>query len=413
MKKVFLLILSLGLVTAPIHVQAGWKVFPRVKTSITAIGKNTRRFNPLLVSRRLTKRVATSYQQAQKAQLALGENARRIQMGEPIRRIRSTKDMPQTEVYADKPFLTTRKQTANYMIAKSNRLFLREIERLKRLWNTLDERLPQLQEAAQQTPQVERPIEWLAQQIPDKTTTLFVGEAHGFAEITETVDRLLALLVQRNPRQQIILFTEFLPQDFHYTANTPREALHLKKFERLWKRAIKRNIQVIGLEPMHVMEDHCRVELLSRENSKMVTGLQWAHLEGMRLRNEVWTHTLEKYREQYPDALFVVYTGAAHSLYNYAFSLSKALTKETSFVTALYPREYFKMEVEHGWFSSSLTAQLVPFPDPLDRMTHEGAFPQAIVQFTDPELAQLAGFDVRLKLRVNTFRLAQENGLLW
>lgn len=399
--------------TCPLLVEAGGKVSlaPRKSGTISRAEILRKRPNWLQseqISRQLYKRTQSTYEQAKLAQQARG-HFRGLTLGEPVRAIRRSKDMPTAQVYKDKPFLTTRAQTANYMIAKSNRLFIHELERMDRLWKELDQHLPELQEAAAKTPQPAEPIPWLVGQIPANTSILFVGEVHDYAEIRQGTAKLLQQLRQREPTRKIILLTEFLPEDFHYTANTPTKALHFPDLEPVWKEALANDIEVIGLEPRHIITDYCLMEYLNREGNKIQTRPHWGHLEGVRLRNEAWVRTLEKYRAENPDALFVVYSGSAHSSYNVPFTLSTAMAKEIPFVVTLYPDVVFKLK-PGGWWVSSLEENPSPFEEPLEQMTKKGAFPQKTIQFQDPELAKLAGFNVRLRLPIDRTRYALDHG---
>lgn len=413
-KQIFVSFILLGILTGPLHVEAGGRVSllkPRKSGTISRAEILRKRPNWILseqISRRLSKRTRETYQQAKLAQQERA-HSRGLTIGEPVRAVRRAKDMPTAQVYKDKPFLTTREQTANYMIAQSNRLFVKELARMDQLWEQLDLHMSELKEAAAHTPQPAEPITWLAQQIPAKTSILFLGEVHGYSELQNAATQLLQLLRQREPHRKIILLTEFLPENFRYTANTPTKDLYLADFEPVWKEALRNNIEVIGLEPLHVIKDTCSMEYFNQKNNKIKIGSHWAHLEGVRLRNEAWARTLEKYRTENPDALFVVYSGSAHSMYNFPFTLSTALTKEVPFVVTLFPDVIYKMK-SGGWLVASLEETPVPFEEPLEQMTQTGAFPQKTLQFQDAELAKLAGFDVRLRLPIDRTRYALDHG---
>jgi len=413
-KKILPLILvSFCLLALP--AQAAWKLPLKSRKAPAAssrLPKSAMRHPNFIqreqISNLLHRRARKTYQQAVKLQQELPPS-RGLTIGEPVRSIRRPNDMPTERVYADKPFLTSRHQTADYMVAQSNRLFIREVARMRQLWNELDKHLDELKQAAANTPQPADPIAWLARQIPADTSILFVGEMHGYGEIHEATAQLLGSLRQRHPTRRIVLLTEFLTEDFHYTADVPTDALHLPDFEGVWQEALSQHIEVIGLEPMHVMNDTCEMKYRSRDNGKMKTAPQWAHLEGVRLRNEAWVRTLEKYRAQDPEALFVVYSGAAHSMYNFPFTLSTALTKEVPFVATFYPETVFYLAT-NNWLISSLENAFIPLEEPLERMTHPDAFPQQTIHFQDPHLAKLAGFNVRVKLPISTQRYYRDHG---
>ena len=406
MKHILLIFLSLSLFLAPLEAQAKWRV-PLKKVTVRITNKSTRvkGLSSWQVSRVLERRVKSSFESAKKIQQKLPAMARTA-FGEPVRRVRRAKDMPQARVYADKPFLTTREQTANYMAAQSNRLFVQQSENLLRWHEQVEQHLPQMEEAVRQMSQPEHPIAWLAEQIPAQTTTLFVGEMHGFTEIRQGVADLLSTLRAQNPAREIILFTEFLPENFHWRETTDPALLDLPKYATIWEEANHNHIEVIGLEPEVALADSCEVEGL-RETGKKAVFPQWAHLEGMRLRNEAWLQTMQTYRAQHPDALFVVYSGSAHSSYYFPFSLPTLMSKEHPFVVTLYPDKVLTA-TSSFWVSH---IDFVPYQEPLERLTKHVLFQRPVLQFKDPEISRLAGFDVRIKLSIDEERHAAENGL--
>lgn len=58
----------------------------------------------------------------------------------------------------------------------------------------------------------------------------------------------------------------------------------------------------------------------------------WSTPEGMRVRNADWYQAIAEYRKEMPDALFIVYAGAAHLDYSYLSSLSRRFPREETFI---------------------------------------------------------------------------------
>ena len=405
MRRFLLICLLFHLLALPLSAGGPWRALWK-KASTASTTPRWGRLSSWQISRQLEKRAVLSFEQAKQAQAALG-SSRSIVAGEPVRTVLRPKDMPRTNVYSDKPFLTTRRQTANYLVSQSNRLFVRELERMKAVWEQIDTHLPQLQAAAAQTEQSPTPIPWLAHQIPADTSLLFIGEVHGYSEIRQATAALLRELRALYPAREILLFTEFLPEDFHPSQSADLTSLSLPRYVPVWETALQEDIEVIGLEPDFILEDSCTALAINRKGKfKLVP--QWALLEGVRLRNEHWKDTLQKYRQQHPQALFVVYSGAGHSLYNYPFSLSAALPNEKSFVTALYPDKFLKIQSN----GTRLVQELVsaPFTGPLEGLTEQVKFPQSVLHFKDPSLSRTAGFDVRIRLPINIEQYMLEHG---
>ncbi len=379
-----------------------WKKPAATNTAVT------RTLSTRQISQQLAKRAEVSFRQAQSAQKHL-ESARPILFGEPVRKILRAKDMTTHHIYEDKPFLTTRQQTADYMAARNNRIFVQQLQHFQALWDTLDAHLPQLQAYAKQTPQPEHPLQWLAQQIPTHTTLLFVGETHGYSEIRQATATLLQQLRQRNPQQQIILFTEFLPSRAPQETPDLNPAIrpYLNKYMPVWQTAYQNQIQVVGLEPDFVIEDNCRAAVINQYGHYRHINM-WATLEGVRLRNEYWFGILQTYRAQYPDALFIVYSGAGHILYNYPFSLASQLPTETPYVIALYPDKQLRLE-SNSFFEAAREVEKAS-PGPLELLLDQVSFPQTVLQFEDKTFSRMAGFDVRLKIPVNLEVYQLEHG---
>lgn len=381
----------------PLHAQGWWRL-PWKKAPATQTVRPGG-LSSSQISKQLSRRAAQSFQQAKRAQSEL-TSSRPVTLGEPTRKILHPQDMPTANIYEDKPFLTTRQQAADYMAARNNRLFLQELQRLQQLWKTLDKALPLLQEQARQTPQPENPVPWIAQQIPTNTSLLFVGEVHGYETIHLTTASLLKELRAMYPQKRIILFSEFLPdtQASLEPVSEQQISSHLRRYMPVWQAAYQQDIQVVGLEKEYVIKDTCYASVLNQKGKYRYLNM-WATLEGVRLRNEHWTQLLQNYRAQYPDALFVVYSGAAHSLYNYPFTLSTNFPSENTFVVALYPDKYIRFE-SSSFFAipSEVEAE---YPGPLESLLNQDSFPQTVLQFQEDALSKMAGFNVRIKVPVN------------
>ena len=349
------------------------------------------------VSYQLERRLAKTYQQARKAQTQLPENYNMI-MGESIQKVFNPWKLDPKILYPQQTFLKNSRQTGNYLAARSNRLLLQEIHRMQKVWAQIDENLPRLKQEAAGTPQPQDPVAWLAEIVPQQTTQLFIGEAHGYREIHQAVAQLTQYLRARHPQREIFLFTEFLPEDFIWQEDrqvrTSEIPQHLQKHFPTWEQARKVQVQVIGLEIPTAIGNVCEVRYLNARG-RMDTENVWESLEGVRLRNERWQKTLTQYRDQHPDALFVIYTGADHAMYNRPFTL--ATSNEPTFVTILYPNKYQTFEPS-GRFSSRAVAK--PMRGPLERLVDKLDLQRQVVMWQSSDLPQIAGFDVRIKIPV-------------
>ena len=399
----FILLVTLSLVlqhiAAPVYAQkfALWRPFAQ-RGGAGAAAVKTPRTSHINISRQLDKRVAATYVQAEQAQTQLPDGRRMI-MGEPVQKVFKTWELNPQELYPQQTFLRNSEQTGKYLAARNNRLFLQEIRRMEKVWMQIDENLPRLYTEAQALDQPQEPIAWLADVIPPQTTQLFIGEAHGYSEIHQSVANLLREIRSRQTAREIILCTEFLPEELKWTGRRPSiadvpELFH--KYFPIWDQALESKIQVIGLELPAAVDGPCEVRYLNARGMLTKTSV-WASLEGVRLRNERWVKTLTKYRAQHPDALFIIYTGADHSLYNRPFTLADNNASEKTFVSVLYPNK-FKSFASSGRLIATPIAKTMP--DPLERLIEDLDFERPVVKWTSPDLPQIAGFDVRIKVPV-------------
>lgn len=392
MRNFILLCLLLGLTAAPSNAQGRWKGLLRLKSKPPAQGKA--KLSDINISYQLNQRMAQTFRQAEQALEAIPPNRRMI-MGEPIQQVFKPGELNNPRLY-DLPFLKNSRQMGKYLAARNNRLLLQEIRRMQQVWAQIDENLPRLRKEAAETEQPENQITWLADSIPERTTQLFIGERHDHSEIHQFVVELVQELRTRQPDRQILLFTEFLPENLKWTKRYERTLMvreELSQFFPIWNQIVQAQVPVIGLELPQAINDTCSVRYL-RADGFLDKQTVWASLEAVRLRNERWQKTLATYRAQYPDALFIIYTGADHSLYNRPFTL--ATPGEQTFVSVLYPNRYAAYESSR--FFSELVAK--PMPGPLERLVDQLDFQRPAVKWQSPDLPAIAGFDVRIKIPV-------------
>lgn len=294
------------------------------------------------------------------------------------------------EVYPDQTFLSTPSQTANYFMARTNRALVQEVNRLNQINNQLKKLYPQMIKTLQPTDNAplqsyqERLAVYnkLAKSIDEqKADTVFIGEMHGFAEIELSIANFIERIRKQQSQRKIILFTEFLPEVYiervalpNFTRKKIWEYKNTKHY--IYDTALENDIAVIGLEPKIVTRTPT-MEIAP--NGFTSQGSLWSSLEGLRFRNTKWTETLNRYREDFPDALFIVYTGAGHSMYTKPFSLANNFPKEKTFVVTFWPGE--------------------PLQDPVSEIFGiKFAFPQPFIEWQNPTFAKTTGFDALIRV---------------
>lgn len=358
--------------------------------------QGTSKLAEINITRQLEKRLDQTYRQAKQAQEQLPEGYRLI-MGEPIQKVFKPYELDPVQLYPAQTFLKNAPQTGNYLATRNNRLFLQEVRRMKKVWEQINNHLPRLQQEAASTEQPTDQMQWLSHILPAQTTQFFIGEAHGYPEIYQSVAQLLKQVRTLQPEREIILFTEFLPENVTWSSSYKVNELPtiFHRYFPIWQQAIEANIPVIGLEISAAVNDDCKVRYLTAEGSRAKQTV-WSTLEGVRLRNERWQHILSYFRTQYPDALFIIYAGADHVMYNRPFTLANN-PQENPFVAILYPNRRKTFETT-GRFSSELVAK--PMRGPLERMVDQLDFHRDVIQWESPDLSAIAGFDARIKVPV-------------
>ena len=394
MRKFILLCLLLGLTAAPSNTQGLWKGLLRIKSKSPAQGKA--KLADINISYQLSQRVDQTFRQAAQAIKEIPPNRRMI-MGEPIQRVFNPDELSNPQIY-NLPFLKNSSQVGKYLAARNNRLVLQETRRMQQVWAQIDGNLPRLHKEASATEQPENQITWLADAVPEHTTQLFIGERHGYPEIPQFIVELVKELRARQPERQIILFTEFLPENLKWTKRYERILSvreEVSQFFPIWNEIVQAQVPVIGLELPQAVNDVCKMRYLRADGSldKLTV---WASLEAVRLRNERWQETLATYRAQYPDALFIIYTGADHSMYNRPFTL--ATPGEKTFVSVLYPQRYVGYESSNRFIGIPVAK---PMPGPLERLMDKLDFQRQVIKWQSPDLPAIAGFDVRIKVPVH------------
>ena len=395
-KQIVLCFCLLACVPATLAQRLPAKWMPWSKETVQHL-QGTRALQNINISRQLDRRLSQSYRQAKQihSQLPVGHTPI---MGEPIQQIFHPEELDPATLYPDQTFLKTHKQTGRYLAARNNRLFVQEMKRMKKIWTQIETNLPRLKQEAAATKQPSQQVQWLVQQIAPQTTQLFIGEEHGYPEIRQFVAQLVSHLRAQQPTRPIILLTEFLPENFAWThhAKTRHIPSVFHQYFAIWDQVLEQQVPVIGLEHPLAVDDNCTVRYLDG-NGKLTKQTVWASLEGVRLRNERWQKTLQQYRANFPDALFIIYAGADHVMYNRPFTLAANAT-EKPFVAILYPNQRLAYEPK-GRFAGTMVAK--PVKGPLERLVDNLDLQNPVVKWTSPDLPAIAGFDVRIKVPVD------------
>lgn len=339
------------------------------------------------VSRVLTKRKNNTFQQAQQAQAHSPDIRQKID-DVPYRALIPRVKKPQ-QVYPEMAdFLSTRRQWKDYILANQNRRLVNELPREEQRFSQLTAQLFDLYQMQHEFSQPQQQyMKLLARQIPPDTQYLLLGEYHE-EFIGEYVARLLPQLRNNNPNREIILLTEFLSDKAHQPL-TWLLSPHLSVFST----AQAEQIPLIGLEAPFVTRNKQVTFLAGKDQPAQRL---WASLEGMAIRNNYWLEIIRKQRQEHPDALFIIYAGAAHLAYNKPDSLGAALSGEKTFTALLLPENIF-----------DLSNNLLRYTSPYDYLCLRNDLPlRPFIRFEQTQARQV-GFDARLVLNTKKDDLPQ------
>ena len=292
-----------------------------------------------------------------------------------------------TDIYPGVSFLSAQQIPAYFLIQHNLRLreWLPVLDERSHMLTVYKDELEKYRVAV--THPLHADMRWLADRVTEKTKYFLIGERHGFAEITNAIATFMLSLRLKYPNREIILLTEFLPENKYYYPAVPKDLYDNKR--PVWNAAEVTDIPVVGLEPEYVTDSREVTLECANGPGCREQRAAWASLEGIRLRNERWMRVIKKYREKYPHALFVVYSGGGHVNYTEPYSLGRQLVGENTLVAMVYPRTYKRR-----------SGELTTIVDDFDWLT-EGRFPQRVLWFTNPAATWLTGFDIRIKIPVS------------
>ncbi len=401
MRKIGWIFLIIWLGNVPLHAE-GMLLRSFFSHGKQAAGASSR-LQRMNISYQLEQRVARTYQKALQEQKAASLAYKTMPLGEPVNAIIHPAELDPHLLYPRQLFLTSAEQTGNYLAARNNVLVRHELRRTEQFLQELKNYLPALEQAAQQLVQPANADEfasWVVQQIPAQVQYVFIGEEHGYEKIRNLVTDLLLELRATQPNRPLFIFTEFLPEHISWPSqeNLSQMPERICQYFPIWDKIATHHLSVIGLEPAYALTNQCQA---CRGHLPFYLQRQdvWDTLEGIRLRNQHWQTILATYRAQYPDALFIIYAGADHCLYNRPFALPNAYSKEDAFVVTLHPASKPKY-LQKGFFHVPLKKH-VPASGPLENLIRQpGKFPQPALKWDDAQLARISGFDIRLKVPV-------------
>ena len=345
-------------------------------------------FSPRQVSRVLSRRVKRTFESSLPSTNLFPQAMRFV--GIPVDRIQNLSNLTPQDLYPEVSFLTTNKQAGNYLLARNNRSVPSLLAAEKQRFEEIQQHFNEFKKGVKSVLEGEE-INWIVSQIPDKTSCLFLGEHHSegynIQDSRIAIADVLTALRARYPQRPMVLFTEFLPEG-EILGNTisqfdPNVLLFVSQA------AQNATIPLIGLEPDFVWNNRNSTAGVRGTKFQIPT---WALAEGVLLRNKRWSTLMSNLRHRFnenpelQDALFIVFAGNGHTEYGMAHSLTAMLPDEKIFSVSFYPTYLTNKQGECDYVTSHF-----------DVMTQGFFAEEKTLLFKDPQLAQLAGFNIRYK----------------
>ena len=418
MIKKILILLFINIACTPLDTDAQeWSALRQFITNsakhTSNISRQTLSQSPAKVSKLLTKNIKTSYNRTRQLHhlrptdiphsYAYGITLPGYKLTGPL----SVKFLK--ELYPDMSALITSDwQLANYFVSRNNREVAKAEKEAQRYLQNIRTQLYKLKDdQIRLSHPASQDLTWLSHIIPHDTDYLLLGEVHTYPVIQENIARLLPKIRQQFGEREIILFTEFLPEGQIISSGSqiPQDFSH--PYNRIWQAAVQAQIPTVGLEPAFLdsMNEELIISMFKRQD-------MWGTMEGVRQRNRHWINTIHHFRQQHPDALFIIYAGNFHLSYIEPFSLGTYLASQRkTFLTSFIPgfhannlpdriREILKSEPWYKNKKNSLENNLTDFM-PITRLDFatKASFGERVLYFGSQQ-NDLTGFDVQLKIEI-------------
>ncbi len=219
-----------------------------------------------------------------------------------------------------------------------------------------------------------------ARNISPQVKQILIGEEHNKPAVSASILQFIKEVRARNPHRQIICFSEFILQNASVENIAKRKALNPieQGYFDIYNWLGRNQVKVVGLEPEQVKQYQTVSQWHSDGYMHFEKHYIWETLWGMQWRNQQWLNVLQKYRQKYPDALFIVHAGSGHTGYTQPFTLA----------THFNPQETFVVHFEKKRSNDRYRRLLATVDDSN----------VAALGWTDKEINRLIGFDVLITL---------------
>ncbi|MBR4592808.1 MAG: hypothetical protein IKO35_06335 [Elusimicrobiaceae bacterium] len=361
------------------------------------------------LEKQLNQRVKTTYKEINTRDLALVNTTSIEKKTVDMQEMQALKeqgipaDINPRELYPNAPEGLTKKSLLNYMLTKNNlevkKFLAAEAKRSEQITElTKGDFLKKIGVGYFITP--EKEASWLASQLKSDTQYLMIGTEEEAATVQKAVADIIKEVRTANPKREIFLFKE--EETAGVSSLEDFEAVMSKK-NPISDAARAVNIPVVELDPFPFGK-----------------GDIWQTVEGTRLVNEDWLKTIRQFRQNHPDALFIIQTPRGRVSYDEPYSLGSALSKEKTFVIELGESNLDRLteHVDNDGMNNFLRFYDMDHFKQLERLGYIGdaeataaklqAEKNRVLRIEDPQAARLFGFDARIGDKKSLLKKAEE-----
>lgn len=181
----------------------------------------------------------------------------------------------------------------------------------------------------------------LVQRIRPDVKYIFLGEESFLSMARSHVRNVLWEYQKKYPKRQLILLTEFAQDSGLEEVRRFAKTGPLAEYAPILQSIKSRGIKVVGLEEAPAPK------YFYLKNGQLVKGSSIS--QGIQLRRLHWAERIKQWREKYPQAVFFIYTGADHCLYDTPGSLPNLLSEKEMYVSILQSGRLDNASFFHTW----------------------------------------------------------------
>lgn len=181
----------------------------------------------------------------------------------------------------------------------------------------------------------------MARRIGPDTQYVFLGEEHYLEQSRTLVLQVLQNYQLRYPGKKIIFLTENVRDSGLSGVEVFSKKGAEAEYSPLMRKISARGIIVAGLE------ENPKTDTFYVQNEHLIKGAVAS--QGIQVRNLHWAKRIKEWRAKYPHAVFFIYTGANHCVYDMPSSLPNLLGAQKTYVSIMQTARSLPLSFFHAW----------------------------------------------------------------